>query len=185
MGKKRKPYDPAAQARLEAEKREREAEIARLIAQGATVKHDAAKRVISAKRSNVFNILHQRGTITQNQHDAAYRLATDWAIWKGLDGKGDRGEAVDCSSGSTELVTDRMIQAGKRVRDTMQLVAIQHETLLTDLMIATVEEDRPMLWRGIVERSIGVTVRDRQTAAVVDALDALRAVYEQPRRVAA
>ncbi len=185
MAKKRKPHDPAAAARAELERREREAEIQRLRAQGATVTTDRGGKIISARRSNVFNLLLARKTITQNQHDAAYRLATDWAIWKGLDGKGERSEAVDGGSGSAELVTDRMIQAGRRVFMVIGGLREDREALLAAFMVATVEEDRPMMWRGVVERVLGETVRDKQTAAVVDALEALRAVYEQPRRAAA
>lgn len=192
MGKRAKPHDPAKATQAALERREREAEVARLISMGATVSTDRAGKIISARRSNVFTLLLARNSITQNQYDAAYRLAQDWAAWKGLDGKGERSEFVDGGTGSAELVTDRMIQAGKRiwgdgtrVVGVMQEIEPHHVPLLCAFMVATVEEDRPMAWRGIVERSIGVTVRDRQTEAVVDALEALRAVYETPRRVAA
>lgn len=181
MGKKRQPYDPAQATRQAFERREREQEIARLISQGATVTTDRAGKVISARRSNVFTLLLARGTITPNQHDAAYRLAQDWAQWKGLDGKGERSEAVDGGTGSAELVTDRMIKAGKRVASTFHQLDLGDAKLLTAFMVATVEEDRAMHWRGIVVRVLGIDARDRQTRAVVGALEALRAIYEAPR----
>ena len=184
MAKKR-PHDPAKAALAALERQRREDEIRRLQAMGATVTTDPAGRVISARRSNVFNLLLARGTITPNQHDAAYRLAQDWATWKGLDGKGERSEFVDGGAGSAELVTDRMISAGRRIVDAFWGVGHQHIALLSAFMVATVEEDRPMAWRGIVQRTSGETVRDRQTVAVVGALEALRSVYEQPRREAA
>lgn len=185
MAKKRRPHDPAAATLAALERRDREAEIARLQSQGATVSTDRTGRVISARRSNVFSLLLARGTITQNQHDAAYRLAQDWATWKGLDGKGERSEFVDGGSGAAELVTDRMIQAGRRVGSALETLGVVHGSILCSFMIATVEEDRPMMWRGIVERVLGITVRDRQTMAVQDALEALRGIYEQPRKQAA
>lgn len=183
--KAKRPHDPAAATRAAFERRDREAEIARLIAGGAEVTTDHAGRIISARRSNVFSLLLSRGTITPNQHDAAYRLAQDWATWKGLDGKGERSEAVDGGSGSAELVTDRMIQAGRRVGAALYELPGTGARLMHTFMVATVEEDRPMAWRGLVQRTLGITTRDRQTEAVVGALEALRQVYEQPRAKAA
>jgi len=195
MATRRKPHDPAKATLAAAERRAREAEIARLTSQGATVTTDRAGHVISAYRSNVFNLLLSRGTITQSHHDAASQLADTWATWKGLDGRDVVAEFVD--NGRTPpdkrcLISDRMLFAGKRIwGDGDNIVgALEHmdersERLLIAFMVATVEEDRPMAWRGVVERAIGETVRDKQTAAVVEALEALRVVYEQPRRQAA
>jgi hypothetical protein len=181
MSRKRKPYDPAAATLANLERRERDQELARLRAQGAEVTTDRGGKIISARRSNVFTLLLSRGTITPNQHDAAYRLAQDWATWKGLDGGPEPGAGkVDGSSGSRELVTDRMIQAGRRIFGTMEQIGWPIERLLVAFMVATVEEDRPMQWRGIVERVTREARRDHQTAAVVEALEALRQVYEQP-----
>lgn len=186
MTRRRKPHDPAEAVRLAAERREREGETARLRAAGATVTTDATGRVISAYRSNVFNLLLARKTITQNQHDAAHRLSVDWATWKGLDGKGDTfGEQVDGGSGCAELITDRMIRGGKDVACALGALIAYDRRLLEAFMVATVEEDRPMAWRGIVQRVTGENIRDRQTAMVVCALDSLRAVYEGPRQARA
>jgi hypothetical protein len=57
-------------------------------------------------------------------------------------------------------------------------------SIVEAFMIATVEEDRPMAWRGIVAR-LGIRVREQQTRAVVAALEALRVAYEEPGKVAA
>lgn len=187
MAKKRKPHDPARLARQEAEKREREAEIQRLIAQGATVKTDAAKRIISAYRTNVFNLLLTRKTITADHYLAASTFCDAWATWKGLDGSGElTAEKVDGSAGSKELVTDRMIKAGREITLTLDELDKLHARLLCAFAIATVEEDRPMDWRGLVQKTIGGSVsREGEVRLVVAMLDALRDVYEQPRRVAA
>lgn len=177
MSRRNKPYDPA--------KAEREAEKARLIAQGAQLVLDRGGKVVSARRSNVFNLLLQRNTITADHYDAAYTLANEWAAWKGLDGKGDTfGQIVDCGSGCAELITDRMIRAGRAVERALSAVDELSRTIMEALMIATVEEDRCMAWRGILERC-GVTGKDRQTTAVVGALEALRRHYQEPGRVAA
>lgn len=186
MAKKRKPHDPAKLAHQEAEKREREAEIQRLIAQGATVKTDAAKRVISAYRTNVFNLLLTRKTITADHYIAASNFCDTWATWKGLDGGSDQsGEKVDGSSGSKELVTDRMLKAGREITLTVDELSKPHARLLCAFAIATVEEDRPMEWRGVVQRILGQMSREGEVRVVVAMLDQLRGVYEQPRKVAA
>lgn len=182
---RRKPFDPAKALKAENERREQLAEIERLKASGAEVTLDRGGKLISARRSNVFNLLLTRGSITQNHYDAAYTLANDWAAWKGLDGKGDTmGELVDGSSGCREIVTDRMIAAGRRVADAIQSLSPTAHIIVRLFMVATVEEDRPMAWRGIMERA-GVTGRDVQAGAMRDALEQLRAYYEEPNRRAA
>jgi hypothetical protein len=110
------------------------------------------------------------------------RLAETWATWRGLAGTEGRTEAVDGGTGSAELVTDRMIVAGRQVERTLAGVGPMDEALLIAFMVATVEEDRPMAWRGIVERVSGVTGRDAQPAIVRAALENLRRVYEAPVR---
>lgn len=181
MGRRR-----ASQPRqLTAEQQERRDEIARLKRNGAAVTLDRGGRIVSAYRSNVFNLLLTRNAISQNHYNAAHRLCEEWAIWKGMDGAGERtSERVDggSSSGAKTLVTDRMIRAGRQVKEWLvSLDDISHQILLTALIVATVEEDRPMVWRGIVERATGETVRDRQTQLVKDALESLRQVIEGAR----
>jgi hypothetical protein len=185
MARRNKPFDPAKATEAALEKREREAEKARLIALGAKLTLDRGGKVVSARLTNVFNLLLQRGTISADHYDAAYTLANDWAAWKGLDGKGDSfGEAVDGGSGCAELVTDRMIRAGRAVSRALGEVDPLSRVILETFMVATVEEDRPMAWRGVMER-LGIHVRDRQTALVVASVEALRRQYQEPGRVAA
>jgi hypothetical protein len=183
MGR-RKPHDPAKAQEAANQRREEQANLATAIAQGANITTDKVGRVISVWRSNVFRLLLERGTITQNHHDAAYDLANDWAAWKGLDGKGERGEFVDGGKGCAELVTDRMIRAGRDVKRALGQLNPMSRSIMEAFMIATVEEDRPMAWRGIVAR-LGIRVREQQTRAVVAALEALRVAYEEPGKVAA
>jgi hypothetical protein len=49
-------------------------------------------------------------------------------------------------------------------------------------MVATVEEDRPMQWRGIVERVTGIRSRDGQSAAARMGLENLWQVLTGPRK---
>ena len=112
MTRRRKPFDPAASERRKAETR---AEVERLEAMGAEVNLGSDGKILSAWRSNVFTVLLRSGAINQNHHHAAMRLAEDWAIWKGLAGSRGSTVQVDGGAGSAELVSDAMIQAGRRV----------------------------------------------------------------------
>ncbi|MCA6269185.1 hypothetical protein [Phenylobacterium sp.] len=179
MTRRRKPYDPAARER---ERAETKAEKARLEAQGAEVSVGPDGRIVSAWRSNVFTVLLRSGSITQNHHHAAMRLADDWATWRGLAGSLGRSEAVDGGKGSAELVSDAMITAGRKVQKALDGVGPVFRPLLEAFMVATVEEDRPMHWRGIVERVTGIGGRDAQSATVRLALETLRRVYEAPAK---
>jgi hypothetical protein len=183
MARRRKPHDPALIQRQANERAEREAEIKRLINMGATVTADPARRIISAYRSNVFNLLLDRGTITQNQYFAAYTLSKDWAAWKGLDGRSDSaGEFVDGGTGCGELVTDRMLRAGKEVNRALTQLEPIDRRLIEACMVATVEEDRPMAWRALVQRIRGDKLgKPGEVAVFVRALESLRCVYEAPR----
>lgn len=154
-------------------------------AQGATVSTDRGGQILSAFRSNVFNLLLSRGTITPNHHDAAHTLCLAWAQWKGLDGKPEAAGLVSGGGGCREIVTDRMIRGGRRVAEALGDLPAEHRPLIERLVSDAVEQDRPRVWRVQVQEVTGLTTRDRQTRAVVAALEALRLVYEGPVRVAA
>lgn len=184
MTRRRKPYDPGEAEQARQDRLARKAEVERLKGQGAEVNVDKSGRIVSAYRSNVFNLLLRTRTITQNQHDAAYRLSLEWATWKGLDGRGAPDEPVDGGSGCAELITDRMINAGRVVNRILSEFEPASRRLIEAFMEATVEQDRPMQWRGIVQRETGITDAREQTRFTVDALEGLRRVYEEPRRAA-
>jgi hypothetical protein len=135
-----------------------------------------------AWRSNVFRLLLERKSITTNHYEAAYQLIGAWAAWKGLDGKGETfGEIVDGSNGSAELVTDRMIRAGREVARALNSLSREARTIVEHMMFATVEEDRAMHWRGILERAGFRGSLEKQTTIFVCALEELRQYYEAPK----
>lgn len=176
---RKKPSDPQEIARKRAERQATEQEISRLRDQGARVTLDPSRRIMSAYRSNVFNLLLERRTITPNHHDAALRLVISWAAWKALDGSPDRVGKVDGGSGDQRaLVTDRMLRGGREVASAFEAVPAPLGKLLDAFMVATVEEDRPMAWRGIVERVLGITDRNKQATKVAEMCEALRVHYE-------
>jgi hypothetical protein len=181
MGKKR-PYDPAeAQAKAQ-ERKDRDAEVQRLKSQGASVTLDRGGRIVSAYRSNVFTRLREAKptpAISVGQHNAAQLLIEIWAAWKGLEGSGEPSpEKVDGTGGRDSLVSDRMLRAGRRAEEALSAIGPQDRDLLVAFMVATVEEDRPMQWRGIVHRVTGEERRERQVVYVVSALENLRRHFE-------
>ena len=148
------------------------------------IERTSRRNVTRAWRSNVFRLLLERKSITADHFLAAEKLCEDWAEWKGLSGSRDSmSEFVDGGKGSAELVTDAMIRAGRRIDYARNSMGRPDWRILEAFLIATVEEDRAMAWRGILER-LGVKGRDRQPRAVRGALECLRRHYEAPRKAA-
>jgi hypothetical protein len=213
LGKK-KPKSPEQIAAEKLAARQQDFQAAGLDAETATLAVYADVQVARkgqkygktfAWRSNVFRLLLERKTIDKGQFNAAQQLIQDWAEWRGLDGRPELGGGY-VDNGSTPgaqrcPITNRMERAGHRLfghedrLGVFEQLANDNVALLRAFMVATVEEDRPMSWRGIVQRTLGVSKGDltlpsgekveRQAQAVVEALEALRSVYEQPRRAAA
>lgn len=179
---KNKPHDPAKALTAKLERLDREREIKRLRDLGAIVSLDRERKIISARRSNVFRLLLERRSITESQYDAAYRLSLDWAAWKGLDGKPDGGNAgyVDGGGGCREIVTDRMIAAGRAVSRALCGIPPIERKLLEAFMVVTVEQDAVRLWRVVVQKIANDDSKRRQLQLMVGALELLRQAYECP-----
>ena len=178
MGKRHtKPADPQEIARQRAERAAREDEIDRLRGQGAVVKLDRGRRIVSAYRQSPFVKLRDSNTITIGQARAAEKLAEDWAIWRGLEGRPERLDVhIDgCEHG--EVVTDRMLRAGKRVSGVLARVGPLDRELLSSLIGPIVECDRPPPWRETVQSSTGVSQSVRHSQMVVAALANLARAY--------
>jgi hypothetical protein len=176
MGK-HKPADPAEIMRRRAERAANETEIARLRDQGATVRLDRARRIVSAYRASPFVKLRDSDTINATQAMAAEKLMDDWAIWRGLDGRAERLDVRVESSAASEIVTDRMLRAGERVARALGCIGPMDRELLTALVGWQIEIDRPPHWRTTVERITGVTQSVRQSQMIVSALANLARAY--------
>jgi hypothetical protein len=174
-----KPSDPQEAAQRKAERLANEAEITRLRAAGAVVSLDRTRRIVSAYRASCFHKLRETKTITTGQAQAAERLCSDWAIWRGLDGRPPPAEVHTSGrrQGAPEIVTDRMIAAGNRVARALKSVGPLDRELLARLVASAIEDDRPLPWRDIVRRVSGVTQTVRQSQTVVAALENLARVY--------
>ena len=179
MSQRRKPSDPQELAQRRAERVAIDAEIARLKGQGATVTLDRSRRIVSAYRATPWRKLRDTNTITAAQAVAADKLVEDWATWKGKDGRPEHlPERVQATATTTaELITDRMLSAGRRVRRTLEQVGPMDAELLAALVHSAVEDDRPLPWRDVVRRVSGISQTVRQSQVVACALENLARVY--------
>lgn len=176
--RRRKPADPQEIARRRADRVANETEIARLRSQGAVVSLDRARRIVAARRSNVFKKLLETHAISAGQAGAADRLIEDWATWRGLDGRPERPEVHAENYSTAEFVTDRMLQAGRRVSRILERIGPLDRDLLAVMVASIVEDDRPLPWRDLVRRVSGITQTVRQSAAVAGALENLSRAYQ-------
>lgn len=152
--------------------------------------HDQRARVIAAKRSDPFDLLHAAGGLTDDQHRAARRLFRDWCLRAGVkEGAGQLAlEKVD--GGASEFVTDAMVDAGRRIakafRGDPELnvpgIGPVNAKLLEALVSPMVDEGRIIAWRGVVERVTGEKDRNAQGAMVRQACEALHQVYAEASR---
>jgi len=178
--RRRKPSDPQEIARRKADREDSENEVQRLRNSGAIVRLDRARRIVSAFRQSPFVKLRDTATISPTQAAAAERLCADWATWKGLGGRPERSEVHAENFQAAEMVTDKMITAGRRVRRVLAQVGPMDRDLLSALVASTVEDDRPLPWRDVVRRTCGVTHPIRQSQMVVAALENLARAYRLP-----
>ena len=107
-----------------------------LEAQGVDFAVDHAGRLKRAHRGDVFHRMAQRDAITTEQHAAVRRLERDLALRAGLnpDGASDR-VMVDCS-GDREGVTQRQVDAGKRVDEVLTMVGPPASRVLSAILEA-------------------------------------------------
>lgn len=168
----------------------------------------ARQAVIAARRSDPFDLLHaaisvgkdgvERRGLTDEQHAAARRLFRDWCLRAGVR-DGDRDELaferVDGSRDPSVMVTDAMVDAGRRIalvlkggqvrgRDGLLLghapgVGPVNARILEALISPMVDEGRIIAWRGVIERVAGETERHAQGAIVRQACENLRLVHDE------
>lgn len=152
---------------------------------GTEANKDHKGRIVSAWRSNVANRLYAHKAITTDHVAAFQGLCGDWAGWKGLDGTAGHAEKVDGGRGCAELVTDRMMKCHLSVEWCLSQVGPLSRALLEAFCVASVEEDRPMEWRGLVQKVTGEGRDREQRQIAVYAFEELRIVKQGGHRVAA
>ena len=142
----------------------------------------------TAQRTDVFDRLLARQALSQTAHQAIRRLDADMTDRRG-EGERGAGQKVD-SSGSRDLVTQRMIDVGSRVEAVLELVGRRDRYLLHELLKprqglvgAGVER-----WRQVVVVMTGEQRPDVQAGVVRSACEnlvlAFREIDQRPRRAA-
>jgi len=135
--------------------------------EGTEVKRDHRGKAKAVWRSNPFKLLLESGTLTHEAANAAHDLMTIYARSKGLaGGPGDLriGIAGDPDGWGAE---DRKQYNIRLYASIIDGLTIKSAKLAKAFAYAIVEEDRPMAWRGIVEREIQVTNAHRQSERMV------------------
>ncbi|NDC58087.1 MAG: hypothetical protein EBZ50_04530 [Alphaproteobacteria bacterium] len=139
---------------------------------------DHCGRLKRAHRGDVWHRLAQREAITTAQHAAIRRLERDLAMQRGQSVH-ETGERVfvDCS-GNAEGVTQMQIDAGKRVREALDLVGPPASRVVEAILVPPLEGREQPDWREVVARITGENMRDAQSAILRFAAQALADVYE-------
>jgi hypothetical protein len=148
-----------------------------LEAKGVDFALDHCGRLKRAHRCDVWHRLAAREAITTEQHAAIRRLERDMAIQRGQNPHGDAERVhVDCG-GNAEGVTQMQIDAGKRVREALDLVGPPASRVVEAILVPPLEGREQPDWRDVVSRITGESLRDAQSAILRFAAQALADVY--------
>lgn len=126
---------------------------------GTNITRDDRGKPRGCWRTNPFTALIERGTITQDESNAGMDLLRFYAASKGLDGPPEPGRAPTQSEWSKE---DRRQYHIRLYAAVMARLTRNTSTLANAYAYALIEEDRPIEWRGIIERELQVTDRAKQ-----------------------
>lgn len=158
--------------------------------QGVEVTSSVRGGQAAARRDDVFDRLLARQALSQAAHQAVRRLDADMTERRG-DGASDRklGERMG-GTGTRDLVTQRMLDAGKRVDDALALIGRRDAALLRELL-----EPRQVMvdaggerWRQVVVVLTGEQRQEVQAGVIRSACENLVLAYRDadnaPRRAA-
>jgi hypothetical protein len=181
----------AAQARAAARAAERDpaswgvnAEVLQLPTAGdVAARSNDRGRVVTAKRSDPFDLLLAGGGLSFEQHRAARRLMRDWCIAAGVRDapRPDVGPVDGDGLVGPQEVTQAMIDAGRRRDIALAAAGPVSGRVLKALMTGLVDECRIIAWRGVVQRETGETDKNVQGAMVRQACENLRLHYDALR----
>lgn len=147
----------------------------------APAAHERGK-VRPARRQDLFSQLLAKGAITEWQKGAADRLLGDFAKRMGFE-RPDVADAgkVDQARGSHELLTDFMLEAGRRIDQVMREVGAADRRLLSDLFeqLLLSEYSVTTWWRGRVQTVTAEENPVGQAARLRGALENLALGYEE------
>jgi len=135
--------------------------------QDVTVVRENKKRgaaILHAKRSDAFSLI----SLSDAQASAAKRYTRDWMIRAGIQVDEIVRVVVDNAPGLTpgQHVSQRMIDAGRRIEQLHGLVGPAAARLLSGLVEPLVMHGEVRVWRVLVQQITGETERHAQAAAV-------------------
>lgn len=144
----------------------------------ATVKDGVRKRVVAAaRRADAFTSL--KGSLSAQQWSASQRYVTDQLRRAGVNPNDAwRPSAVD-ASGSRELVTQSMIDAGGRVERAHAKIGRMDARLLAALVGPMLRGEPPAPWRDVVASVAGVWEPHRQAERICGVCDNLDLAYDE------
>jgi hypothetical protein len=168
--RKTKPTDPAEIARKAWQERQKaklpenwgvEKALLLLPAQKDVKSDEDAKgRVVRALRCDVFELLYRRGTtkehLNQSHYDAVRQFESDLAARYRLEGRIPLDGVVVSCSATPSAVTDRSVDAGKRVDRVLVILGKDRAKLLLALCGPTTLKGELPNWRRAVEAMAGV-----------------------------
>ncbi len=137
---------------------------------------DGRGRVVHAHRADVFEILHARGGLAEAELKAARRLEADMGLRAGLFRPGEAWVRVD-AQGCSEGVTQRMVDAGRRVEAALAAVGPRQALLLRALVEPAMTRGAGIDWREVVARETREDNPHVQAAMVRSACDNLALAY--------
>ena len=166
--RKRKTPEQIAQEAQERAAREREV---RLLQQQPDVRvnHDQQFRIRGARRIDCIALLHERRSITDDEHNAYRRLEADMIEAAGLGAKGDQ-ERVDGTPTFPpgQSKPQRMFDAGRRVENVLGRMDAELAALIRELADPWTTNAALTRWRETVRRI--TPVKDKTTCGAIVAL---------------
>ena len=138
---------------------------------------DGQGRVSHAHRTDVFERLHERGSLSGGQLAAVRRLERDMGLRAGLFRPPADLVKVDAQA-RTEGASQRMLAAGGRVDAALAATGPRCALLLRALVEAAVATGVAVDWRAVVTRETGERNPHAQAARVRTACDNLMLAYQ-------
>lgn len=141
-------------------------------------------RIVSARRSDGFDLLYAGKGLSQQQHLAARRLFRDYctrggvrdAVRPGLDaGKVDNAGRWDLS----DRISQAQLDAGQRIQFVLRGVGPVNARILNGQIAPVVDEGREVLvWRAALQAATGEANKDAQGALLRQACESARLMYD-------
>lgn len=184
----------AEEARLKVEEQRRQAEkqpagfgvnedaLEMAVNADVQVKRDKGGRIKSAWRTNPFVLLRGKGTISDDEANAGEDMVAIYAASKGLEGAPEDKPywQYDPEGYGPE---DRKRFHIRLFAGIMARLSESSRKIAEAIAYAMIEEDRPMVWAGIVQRVTGAATMQRQSERFVmmceELVNHIPAVYKQ------